>query len=341
VDLIDLYGADALRFFLASQAGQRQDIRMKPIRDGKQEQVELARNFCNKIWNASRFAIMNLEGAAVEGKKSLTDRWILSRLNATANTVNHALDTYNLDDAARALYAFFWDDFCDWYIEAAKPALQGENAEATRHVLAHTLDQSLRLLHPILPYLTEAIWQNVPGVKERAGVEYLMFATFPEEGATDPQAEADFAIVQEITRAIRTIQAENQLKKGGEAFVLPSSDHAQTILRENQPLIEFLTRCTLRLEPGAEEGFLTPTPYGDVRLQRPEASAEDIAAEKARIEKDLEKIAKDLNGLTTRLSDPNFAARAPEAVLAKTRAQADELTERQGKLQERLRQLGA
>jgi valyl-tRNA synthetase len=348
VDLIDLYGADAMRFFLASQAGQRQDIRMKPIKDGKQEQVEVARNFCNKIWNASRFAIMNLGDAPLPPsggtgnvpERSLLDRWILSRLSLTTETVNTALETYNLDDAARALYAFFWDDFCDWYIEGAKPALQGEQAESTRATLSHTLDHALRLLHPILPYLTEAIWQNMPGVKEQAGVDFLMFASFPTDTTRDLDAERDIEIVQEITRAIRNIQAENQLKKGGDVFVTANSDHAQKVLTENQALIEFLTRFTLKLEAGAEDGFLAPTKFGDLRLPRPEATTEDIAAEKGRIEKELEKIGKEKTGIEIRLADPNFAARAPEAVVIKTRAQMEELSEKEGKLRERLGQIG-
>jgi valyl-tRNA synthetase len=192
VELIDLYGADALRFALASQAGQRQDIRIKPIKDGKQEQVEQARNFANKIWNASRFALMNLADyippADDPQPSDLVDRWILSRLDATAEAVNAAFASYNMDDAARALYEFFWDDFCDWYIEAAKPRFQGENADAARHVLWFTLERTLRLLHPIMPYLTEAIWQTLPGAKEQAGrtspasADFLMFAPFPQPG---------------------------------------------------------------------------------------------------------------------------------------------------------------
>ena len=358
VELIDLYGADAMRFFLASQAGQRQDIRMKPIKDGKQEQVEVARNFCNKIWNASRFAIMNLgeeeitpllaidKGASGETGnvplRSLADRYILSRLAATTVAVNEAFDTYNLDDAARSLYAFFWDDFCDWYIEATKPSLQSEDTAkvaATRQVLYHTLDNALRLLHPILPYLTEAIWQNLPGAKANAGVEFLLFAPFPSNINRDLDAERDFEIVQEITRAIRNIQAENQLKKGGEVFVTAIDNHAQKVLQDNQSLIEFLTKFMLKLEAGAEEGFLAPTKFGDVRMPRPEATTEDIAAEKVRIEKELEKISKEREGIETRLADPNFAVRAPEAVVTKTRAQRDEIVERETKLRERLSQI--
>ena len=368
VDLINLYGADALRFALAREAGQRQDIRVKPIRDGRQEQVEQARNFANKIWNASRFALMNLEGytppAEAPVPTALADRWILSRLDAAAEAVNAGLESYNLDDAARALYEFFWDDFCDWYIEAAKPRLNssgiphppapppgaaggggrgGEGNQDVRHVLWFTLERTLRLLHPIMPYLTEAIWQNLPGAKERAGVDFLMFAAYPTAGIAprDPQAEADWAVVQEVTRAIRTLRAENNLKGSGEAFFAAADEAAGATAAANAEIIAFLARAQpLTFGAGPEDAFLSPTRYGDVRVPRPQASAEEIAQEKARIGKDIAKIDKDLAGLSGRLENPQFVASAPPAVVEKARAQAAELTDKRAKLEERLRQLG-
>ena len=348
VDLIELYGADATRFALAREAGQRQDIRVKPIREGRQEQVEQARNFANKIWNASRFALMNLEGyeppaADAPTPTALADRWILSRLDAAAEAVNAGMDSYNLDDAARALYEFFWDDFCDWYIEAAKPRFQGEEAAQAKHVLWFTLERTLRLLHPIMPYITEAIWQNLPGAKERAGVDHLMFAAYPEKGiaARDPRAEADWALVQEVTRAIRTLRAENNLKGAGEAFFAPSDDAARATAGANADIIAFLARAQpLTFAAGPEDGFLAPTRFGDVRVPRPEVSAEEVAQERARIEKDIAKIDKDLAGLNVRLENPQFVASAPAPVVEKARAQASELNEKRAKLEERLKQTG-
>jgi valyl-tRNA synthetase len=346
VDLIELYGADALRFALMARAGQVQDIRVKPIKDGRQEQAEQARNFANKIWNASRFALMNLAGytppTTDPAPTALVDRWILSRLDATAEKVNAAFDSYNMDEAADALYHFFWDDFCDWYIEAAKPRFTGEEAEAAKHVLWFTLERTLRLLHPIMPYLTEAIWQSLPGAKTVTGKDFLMFAGFPTTGITarDEAAEAEWAVVQEVTRSIRNLQAEHNLKKGGDAFFAPANESARAIATANVPIIEFLTRFTLVLENGPEDALLAPTPFGDVRLPRPEASAEEVAAEIARIKNELAKADKDLAGLATRLSDPNFASRAPEAVVNKARQQATELEDKKTKLSERLAQLG-
>jgi valyl-tRNA synthetase len=343
VDLIDLYGADALRFSLLREAGQRQDIRFKPIKNERQEQVEQARNFANKIWNASRFVLMNLpethpqpqpsDSPASRGPKggeSLAGRWILSRLAAAVEAVDGGLSTYNMDDAARAAYQFFWDDFCDWYVEAAKPTLE---TEATRQRVLYVLEEALKLLHPLLPHLTETIWQALPS--ERG---FLMNERFPATGQRDEQAETEFAMIQEIVTAIRTLQATHNLKKGSEAFVLPTAE-SQGVLAENVSLIEFLTRSTLTLSAGPDDGFLQPTRFGDVRLPRPQASLEEAAAEKKRIEGELIKLEKDLAGLDARLSDPSFSQRAPEAVITKTRAQHAELTEKKQKLTERLSQL--
>ena len=337
VTLIDLYGADALRFALMREAGMRQDIRFKPVRDGRQEQVEQARNFANKIWNASRFVMMNLEGYAPTGDAptptALADRWILSRLSATADAVNAGFASYNMDDAARALYEFVWNDFCDWYVEAAKPRLQA-NDESARAILWFTLERALRLLHPILPHLTETLWQALPGAKEAAGCKFLMQARFPESlPYRDEAAEAEWEAVQEVTVAIRNLQAVNGLKKGGEAFVKAENP---AVLESNRSIIEFLTRFTLVFSDGPTDAYIQSTRFGDVSLPRPEASADDLAAEKKRIEVELGKIEKDLEVLSKRLDDPSFAERAPESVVTKTRAQHAEALEKKATLSERL-----
>ena len=342
VDLIDLYGADALRFALMSRAGQVQDIRVKPIRDGKQEQVEQARNFASKIWNASRFALMNLGDYTPPQhdpeSTALVDRWILSRLDETATTMNRAFDTYNMDEAARAAYEFFWDEFCDWYIEAAKPRFQGEEADQAKHVLWFVLERSLRLLHPIMPYLTEAIWQNLPGAKAHSRSEFLMNVSYPKFiGLRDEAAETEWELVREVTRAIRNLQAENNFKKGGPAFFAPVDGATRATAEANGSLIEFLTRfAPLTLGSGPEGGLLAPTRFGDVRLPRPAATPEDTAAEKARLEKEIAKVDKDLLGLTSRLDSEKFINSAPPEIVAGVRKQAAELTDKRTKLTERL-----
>jgi len=348
VDLIDLYGADALRFALMREAGLRQDIRVKPIRDNKQDQVEQARNFCNKIWNASRFVLMNLDGyeppAELPTSDDLVDRWILARLDQTAEAVATGFDTYRMDDASRAIQEFFWDDFCDWYIEAAKPRLSAtDGSEATaKAVLWHVLDRSLKLMHPVLPFLTEAIWQQLPFARERAGVEHLMQSTYPAAGSTprDEAAVGRWDTVREVIRATRNIQAENQLKKGGDIYLNAATDEIKASVAASESLVRYLTKCdAVHFEVGPEDGFLAVTAVGEVRLPRPSATPEVIEAERKRLSGELAKIDKDLAGLAGRLSDPTFAEKAPEAVVAKARGQQAELLERRGKVAERLEQL--
>ncbi len=353
VDLINLYGADATRFALAREAGLRQDIRFKPIKDGKHEQVEQARNFAGKIWNASRFVMMNLgdDFAPTEqhpAPETIADRWILGRLSATAGAVNAAFETYNLDDAARALYVFFWDDFCDWYVEAVKPRLQGDavGADAARQLVWLVLERSLRLLHPIMPYLTEAIWQTLPGAKEGAGTEFLMFAPFPtaEVAAPDEAAERDWTVLQETIRAIRNVRSESGVRaSGGEVFVGIADEAIRALITDpdNAATIRFLGRVeTVTLGDGPADGYLGTTKYGTVRLPRPEVTPEELAQEKARIEKELLKIEKDRSGLSARLDNPEFVERSPTAIVEKARTQAAELDEKRAKLAERLAQLG-
>ena len=347
VEIIGLYGADALRFMLMREAGQRQDMRIKPVRDGRQEQAELARNFANKIWNASRFALLNLgdyRPATLDAPVAteLSDRWILSRLDKTAQAVSEGFSTYNNDDAARALYEFIWDDFCDWFIEAAKPRMLGENADSVRHILWFTLDRTLRLLHPIMPYLTETIWQSLPGAAALAEKEFLMLAKFPRPGEIpqDELAEAEWAIVQETVRALRNLRAENNLKPGGTAFVAASSDAARAVLEWNRGAVEGLAKIgLLSFENAPDNSLLAPTRFGDVRLPRPEATSDDLAQERKRIEAELTKMEKDFAVLESRLNDASFAAKAPEAVLAKTRTQHAELVEKRAKLTERLTEM--
>src|SRR5690606_32042977 len=164
MDVIDQYGADSLRYFLATGSSPGQDLRFS------NEKVESVWNFANKIWNASRFALMNMDGLKFEeidlsGEKSTADAWILTRLNETIETVTKLADKYEFGEVGRALYNFIWDDFCDWYIEMAKLPLYGEDEAAkktTRSILAYVLDNTMRLLHPFMPFITEEIWQSLP-----------------------------------------------------------------------------------------------------------------------------------------------------------------------------------
>ena len=344
VDLIDLYGADALRFALLREAGQRQDIRIRPIRDGRQEQVEQARNFCNKIWNASRFVLMNLDGhpapTTIPTAQSRADRWIFSRLGRTIREVDRALAEYAMDDAARAVYTFVWDDLCDWTIEAAKPRLQAGDP-VVRDILWTLLEQTLRLMHPILPHLTETIWQSLPGAVQSAGVPYLMQARFPDADVfpVDEAAESEWAWVQEATTTLRTLQSENNVGRGSDAVLTVADGAVAGVLAEESSLIASLARVSLRLGAPEGDGFVAAMSFGDAWLARPRVSEAELAQQRQRLETDLQKVETEQAAVEARLADPRFAERAPEAVVAKTRAQAAELAERAGRLRERLAEL--
>ncbi|MDX1771773.1 MAG: valine--tRNA ligase, partial [Planococcaceae bacterium] len=209
MDVIDQYGADALRYFLSTGSSPGQDLRFSI------EKVESVWNFANKIWNASRFAMMNMEGMKFEdidlsGEKSVADAWILTRLNETIDQVTKLAEKYEFGEVGRALYNFIWDDFCDWYIEMAKLPLYGEDEEAkkmTRSVLAYVLDNTMRLLHPFMPFITEEIWQSLPHEGESITV-----AAWPtvNESLTDSKKASSMKLLSDIIRAVRTIRAEVQ-----------------------------------------------------------------------------------------------------------------------------------
>ncbi|HVI20880.1 MAG TPA: valine--tRNA ligase, partial [Bacillus sp. (in: firmicutes)] len=207
MDVIDQYGADALRYFLATGSSPGQDLRFS------MEKIESTWNFANKIWNASRFALMNMDGLKYEeiditGEKSVADKWILTRLNETIETVTRLSERYEFGEVGRVLYNFIWDEFCDWYIEMAKLPLYGEDEAAkktTRSILAYVLDNTMRLLHPFMPFITEEIWQNLP----HEGVS-ITVAKWPENDAllTDLQAAEEMKLLVEIIRSVRNSRAE-------------------------------------------------------------------------------------------------------------------------------------
>jgi valyl-tRNA synthetase len=207
MDVIDQYGADSLRYFLSTGSSPGQDLRYST------EKVEAVWNFSNKIWNASRFALMNMNGMTYDeidlsGEKSVADKWILTRLNETISNVTRLADRYEFGEVGRVLYNFIWDDFCDWYIEMAKLPLYGEDEAAkktTRSILAYVLDNTMRLLHPFMPFITEEIWQNLPHQGESITV-----AAWPEvnEELTDTAAAEEMKLLVEIIRSVRNIRAE-------------------------------------------------------------------------------------------------------------------------------------
>ncbi len=344
IDLIDRYGADATRFSLMQQAGKNQDIKYS------EQRTDVAGNFCNKLWNASRFVLMNLDETVTgqlppEGARTVTDRWILSRMNETIQTVNERLMSYDMDDATRALYQFLWNDFCDWYVEMAKPRLRAEGAEreTVQNMLAFVLETTLRLLHPITPFITEEIWQALPHEGES-----ILFAPYPQPNPAwnDPEAEAAMAATIETTRALRNLRAELGIAPSTRlsAAVLAAEPDLRAALTANADLIATLSRLNaldlVEQAPSGQTGKWVGTPItgGEVFLEIGEAL--DLGKELERIEKELAAVAKEIERAETKLQNPNFVQRAKPEIVALERERLAEWQEKRARLEERWRLFG-
>ncbi|HEV2439680.1 MAG TPA: valine--tRNA ligase [bacterium] len=340
--LIDQYGADSLRFALLNRCTGEQDLRFS----GKM--VEDTRNFANKIWNAARLARLHLEGHDVPAgrprdPRTLANRWILDRFARTAADVTAALEGYEFHTACHRLYEFIWSEFCDWYLEMAKVDLErggGQEAAETRHVLGWVLGQTMALLHPVMPAITEEIWQALPHEGET-----IMRAPWPEppHAWRDETAGVAMAEVMEIAGVLRGIRAEVGLA----AQPVDASFHAGAGDRERlERLRPYLARL-VRLDPerlpvrGLDEHgpFAISAPWGRGRIEIHVEAPELRAKARERFEKQLTSLERDLAGVTRRLEDPAFAQKAPAAVVAADRARAQSLIERRETLRRYLADL--
>ena len=345
IDLIEKYGADATRFSLLQQAGKNQDIKYS------EQRTDLAGNFCNKLWNASRFVLMNLDSATTgelpaPEHRPVPDRWILSRLDATIQQVNASLATYDMDDASRALYTFFWDDFCDWYVEMAKPRLRGTDEEKSvaQNMLAFVLETTLRLLHPLTPFITEEIWQALP----HSG-ESLCLASYPTEKTDwhDAEAEAAMSLTIATTRAIRNMKMELNIPPGTRltAAALPNEAAAQASLTANAELIASLARLdslqVVATAPGPDSGKWIATPVVGAEVYLEIGDALDVGKETERIEKELAAVLKQIERSQGQLDNPNFVGRAAPERVAEERQRLAEWQAKQESLKERRRLFAA
>jgi len=336
------YGSDAVRYTLLSYSPQARRIALSVKR------IEGYRNFCNKLWNAARYAMMQLDGkeALATGERPpatlLINRWILSRLDAALKTANQGLGEYRLDDASLALYHFVWNELCDWYLELTKPLLSGSDAAAaqeTRDVLVHVLETTLRALHPMMPFITEEIWQNVPR-HDGLGLACAI-SKYPEaEGLRDERAERELSWLSGVISAARTIRAEHDLApKKHLPITLRTSDAEKSALFEAQRTsIETLVNATLTLEPASDsvpEHTATAVAEG-VTVLVPLAGLVDMGKEKERLVRELAKVEKDLSSLTKKLGNADFLARAPADVVAKDKERTAELQSARGKLSDAL-----
>ena len=342
MDVISEYGADSLRYFLATASSPGQDLRYS------NDKVESVWNFANKIWNASRFALMNMEGMTYDqidlsGKKSVADSWILTRLNETIEQVTDLAERYEFGEVGRSLYNFIWDDFCDWYIEMSKLPLYGEDEEAkkmTRSVLAYVLDNTMRLLHPFMPFITEEIWQNLPHEGES-----ITIAAWPtvDDSLTDQSQSSSMKLLMDVIRSVRTIRAEVQSPMSKKVPLTISAKDADThaVLEANAAYIErFCNPETLTIGQNIEapEKSMSAVVSG-AELFMPLEGLIDIDAELARLNKELEKWAKEVKLVSGKLTNERFVSKAPEAVVAEERAKQADYVEKHATVEKRIEEL--
>ncbi|MFS8893275.1 valine--tRNA ligase [Synechococcus sp. O70.1] len=356
IELLDKYGTDALRYALVREVvGAGQDIRLAYDRKtGESASVEAARNFANKIWNASRFVLMNLEGQTPAQLGSpapealeLADRWILSRLHSTATQVIEELEAYGLGEGARLLYSLIWDDFCDWYIELAKPRLRGEDLASKRtaqQVLATVLETILRLLHPWMPHVTEEVWQLLTQANQTTSISVQPYPT-PDPSWVNPQLEREFGLVTQVITSLRNLRAEAGLKPHQTiaALLVTEDPEEQRILTAAQAYIRELAKVESLEIAGSlatEPRQVAAAVVGTVQVLVPLAGLVDVEALRAKLQKDLAKLEKEAQGIRTRLENPNFLSRANSDVVQASRKQLAELEAQMQLLQARLEKLG-
>ncbi|MDR5018282.1 valine--tRNA ligase [Yersinia rochesterensis] len=336
---IEPHGTDALRFTLAALASTGRDI------NWDMKRLEGYRNFCNKLWNASRFVLMNTEGQDCgqnggEMVLSLADRWILAEFNQTIKAYREAMDTYRFDLAAGILYEFTWNQFCDWYLELTKPVMNsGSEAElrGTRHTLIEVLEALLRLAHPIIPYITETIWQRVKTLKGITA-DTIMLQPFPEYDASqvDEKALSDLEWIKQTIIAVRNIRAEMNIAPGKplEVMLRGANAEAQRRVLENQSFIQSLARLSsLTLLADGDKGPVSVTKLVEgAEVLIPMAGLIDKATELERLAKEVAKLEAEIERIESKLSNEGFVARAPEAVVAKERERMAACAEAKQKL---------
>ncbi len=346
-DGIPAHGTDALRFTFAAQATTGRDVVFDMGR------VAGYRNFCNKLWNAARYVLMNTEDqdTGADGGEltlNLADRWIISRLQRTEAAVNQSIQQYRFDLAAQALYEFIWDEYCDWYLELSKPVLWHSQDPAalrgTRATLVRVLETVLRLAHPLMPFITEEIWQRVAPLAGRSG-ETIMTQPYPQadESRHDPEAEAEIEWLKRFILGVRRIRGEMDIAPGKALPVLLQNHSADDRRRvdSNRDSLDTLARLESVdwLEPGTEAPESAIALVGEMKILVPMAGLIDVEAERARLAKERDKRAKELERIHAKLGNAGFVEKAPQAVVEKERDKARELESALAKLDEQFQRL--
>ncbi|MCJ8006999.1 valine--tRNA ligase [Lederbergia wuyishanensis] len=342
MEVIDKYGADSLRYFLSTGSSPGQDLRFS------MEKIEAVWNFANKIWNASRFALMNMDGLTYEeidlsGEKSVADKWILTRLNDTIDTVTKLAEKYEFGEVGRALYNFIWDDLCDWYIEMAKLPLYGDDEKAkltTRSVLAYVLDNTMRLLHPFMPFITEEIWQNLPHKGES-----ITIADWPkvDSSLSDQTAASEMKLLMDIIHSVRTIRAEvnTPMSKKIKMLLKARDESVLKALEKNKHFIERFCNpeeLEIAVTITPPEKSMTAVVTG-AELFLPLEGLINIDEEITRLEKEWDKWNKEVERVQKKLSNEKFISKAPQAIVDEEREKEKDYLEKRATVEERLQEL--
>ena len=337
LEIIDQYGADALRFTLATGNSPGNDMRFST------EKVEASRNFANKIWNAARFILMNIDenepAPHIPEKLAIEDKWIISKLNTLAKDVGTNIDNYELGIAVQKLYDFIWDCFCDWYIEIAKIRLQqgGEEAANARAVLVYVLSNALKLLHPFMPFITEEIWQTLPHDGES-----IMISAYPEydDALNFSMDETEFERIMTAVKAIRNRRAEMNVPPSKKAEVFIDTPFESTFIQGTVYMQRLASASAVTVCGDVEIDGSVQIITEDAKIFIPMNELVDMDAERARLTKELEAAKKDLEFFAKKLNNPGFMAKAPEAEVEKTKASASKIEDKIKMLEESIENLG-
>ncbi|QHE53156.1 valine--tRNA ligase [Pontibacillus sp. HMF3514] len=342
MDVIDKYGADSLRYFLSTGSTPGQDLRFQ------WEKVEATWNFANKIWNASRFALMNMDNLQYDeidltGEKSIADQWILTRLNETIDHVTKNIDKYEFGEAGRHLYNFIWDDFCDWYIEMAKLPLYGEDEakkKTTRSILAYVLDNTMRMLHPFMPFITEEIWQALPTKGES-----ITTASWPQvrDDFHNEQASEEMKRLVSIIRSVRNIRAEvdTPMSKEIQLMIKTSDETVAAELEKNRNYLDRFcnpSELTIGKDVQAPEKAMSAVVTG-AELYLPLEGLIDIEEEIARLQNEWEKWNKEVERVQKKLSNEKFVDKAPEHIVQEERDKEKDYLDKREKVEARIQEM--
>jgi valyl-tRNA synthetase len=343
------YGADALRYTLLSYSPHTTKIALSIKR------IEGYRNFANKLWNAARYALINLQGSDARAErrrpdaKAFANRWILSRLAQAIETAHAGIAEYRLDEASNALYRFVWHELCDWYLELAKPLLaaaDGTQARETRAVLVHVLETALRLLHPMMPFITEEIWQRVP--RADASPKTIMLAPYPQveqDALRAPEVEREMTVLQAVIVAARAIRSERDIHPRNALPLRLRSDDAalRALLTREQGAIASLCNAQVTVESlqSADNSPNNATAIAEgVTVVVPLEGLLDVEKERERLQRQLQKLDKDRAVIEKKLGNPGFIERAPADVVQKDRERLAELSRAREQLAAALVTLG-